>query len=144
MGTYVYFVMTYYDHLPNEIIFCPSNITKHQRKQKLEQLLKQSSSNGCDKIPLGKFGEFTLDEYEGVPLTQADLQPFKKWYNTYIANYNKDMNKYGVCWNGVMRTFRRNIHKHPRQLYYNLHEQLQVADSLEVVHYIERAMQLIF
>jgi hypothetical protein len=43
-----------------------------------------------------------------------------------------------------MRTSRSNIHKHPRQLYYNLHEQLQVADSLEVVHYIERVMQLIF
>jgi hypothetical protein len=144
MGTYVYFVMTYYDHLPNEIIFCPSNITKHKRKQRLEQLLKNSSNNGCAKVPLGKYGDFTLDEYEGRTLTKALARPLKTWYNTYIANYNKDMNKYGVCWNGVMRTSRSNIHKHPRQLYYNLHEQLKVADSLEVVHYIEIVMQLIF
>ena len=144
MGTYVYFVMTYYDHLPNEIIFCPSNITKHKRKERLQKLLEDPSNNGCADIPLGKCGDFTLDEYEGIPLVKADSRPFKTWYNTYIANYNKDMNKHGPCWNGVMRTSRSNIHKHPRRLYHNLHKQLQVADSTEVGHYIERIVQLIF
>ena len=144
MGTFVYFVLTHYDDLPNEILFIPSNIKKHHRKERLEDLLADPNTNGCDAAPMQNQGEFTLSQYEDNDLTHAFVRPLQAWYNKYVNNYEKDKDKSGPCWNGIMRTYRSNILKHPKHLYVNIYEHLKVADSAEVVHYVERIMQLIF
>lgn len=141
MHTSLYFIAQYYDKLPNNIAFLPSNIYKWGRLQRIEVLL-DSHDVSCRGGTLGNQRDFTLSEYEGVPLKEADTRPFKSWYEKYVGSWNPD--KEGPCWNGVMKTTRELILRKPREFYLNILNQLTDQDSLETVHYVERSMAAIF
>ena len=141
MNTFLYFVVQYYDRLPNNIAFLPSNIYKWERLQRMEKLL-DSPYMSCSGDTLDKHQDFTVSEYEGVPLKEADTRPFKSWYEKYVGSWIPE--REGPCWNGVMKTTRELILRKPRAFYINILKQLTDQDSMETVHYVERSMSAIF
>lgn len=142
MHTFMRFVVVNYDNLPKEILFIPSNLGKHDRLRRFQHVIGMRwNETGCNTV-LGGEAKFEISEYEGNALARADTKPFKRWYEKYIGPW--DPNALGPCWNGIMRTNRDRISRHPKELYTTLLGQLSTHDGLEVVHYIERSMASIF
>ena len=138
MGTFMYFIVKYYDMLPNKIIFTAGNVKKWDRLNRLSKMITDEN-HVCDNFPnLNSQADFTLDTYEDKVLTHSEIRPFKNWYEHSIGKWdgNKDM-----CYNGVIKTTREKILKNPKHVYVNLLNQLNRAESNEVVHYVERGLK---
>jgi hypothetical protein len=142
MGTFLYFIITYYDDLPRDIILTAGNLEKHNRLERITTLLKDDTIECENSGTLGSQGDFTLDVYDNVKLEPSDTRPFKDWYIKYVGEWDDDTE--GACWNGIMRTNRDRIISKPIEFYKQIYEQIRYFDSTEVVHYIERAMKSIF
>ena len=144
--TYLQFVVTYYDTLPENIVLVPGNLSKYNREQRMIQLLDgPRTTTGCEGDTLATKYDFTLDTYmEGVPILPASVRPFGKWFETFVGPWSEQAQ--GPCWNGIMRTTRERIHAHPREFYVRLNEELtrQAHNSPEAGHYMERSMSAVF
>jgi len=137
-GTFMYFIVKYYNILPNNIIFTAGNTKKHDRIDKLTKMIKDKNYV-CETVALHTQADFLLDIYEEKPITPAEKRPFKNWYQHSIGEW--DDNKHGACWNGLIKTTREKILKNPKQIYINLLNQLNVAESTETAHYVERSLK---
>lgn len=147
--TFLYFVLTYYDNLPNNIILTPTNFKKHPIRYDL--LLKiLENSNDIDntycinyKMSNDWLKNFTLDHYEGSSLEKSDIRPLKDWYTFNVKDWNENKDIL-TCWNGIMRTTRDKILKKEKNFYYNIYLQLSNNNNPEVGHYMERSMGDVF
>jgi hypothetical protein len=139
LGTFIYFVIEYYEALPMYIIFVPGNIYKHKRLERLEKIIKTKEVGFDGKLK--SHADFTIDKYETTILEPSRVRPLKNWVEKFIEPWNDENN--GPCWNGVMYTSKERILKHPKTLYINLINELRCNDT-EVVHYLERVMATIF
>ena len=137
-GTFMYFIVKYYDMLPSNIIFTAGNTKKHDRIDRLSKMITDENYI-CDTSPLHTQANFTLDTYEDKLLVPSKIRPFKYWYKDSIGEW--DDYKLGACWNGVIKTAREKILKNPKQVYINLLNQLDTAESSEVAHYVERSLK---
>jgi hypothetical protein len=144
--TYLQFVVTYYETLPENIVLVPGNLSKYNREQRMIQLFDASrTTTGCEGDTIASKYDFTLDTYmEGVPILPASVRPFGKWFETFVGPWNEQAA--GPCWNGIMRTTRERIHSHPLEFYVRLDEELkrQAHNSPEAGHYMERSMSAVF
>ena len=144
-GTFVYFAARYYDHLPETMYFVSGNLTKHDRYRRVVTLLETGGAEPSelwpDKDPHDDF-DFTIDEYEGQPLHNAKVRPFGEWARTHFADFESD--KMYACYNGLLRTSRERVQRHPRAVFLKLLDELEEADGLEAVHFLERLARLAF
>lgn len=138
--TFLHFITKYYDNLPEEIMFIPSTLSKHKRLDRFKALFDNTGTS-C-KGNLGDQETFELDFYEGKKVALADTRPFRNWFEKYVGLW--DPEAAGPCWNGIMRTSKERIHRHPRTFYINLLKQLSLHDVYEAAHYVERSMAAIF
>jgi hypothetical protein len=137
-ATFMFFIIKYYDILPNKIIFTAGNAKKHNRTGKLKKMITDENYI-CDTSPLYTQENFTYDVHEGKTLVKSEIRPFKKWYEHSIGVW--DGNKEGPCWNGLIKTTREKILKNPKHIYINLLNQLNIAESTETGHYMERSLK---
>ena len=93
----------------------------------------------CETRPLDLDAGFQLDGYGDRPLTLSEVRPFKNWYEHSIGEW--DGNKDGACMGGLIKTSREKILKNPKQVYVNLLNQLNIAESTETAHYMERSLK---
>ena len=142
MHTYLHFVATHYHHLPETLVFTATNLSKHARYARLLELL-QRDDEVCNTSPLDAEENFELTSYEGTPLAPASIRPFRTWFERGLGA-QWDPKAGGPCWNGLMRTGRTRLLRHPRDLYQRLCREAAEANSTEVGHYLERAMMHIF
>lgn len=144
--TFIHFVVTYYTSLPESIIMVPGNLSKHDRKRRMYDLLDAShTTTGCEGDTLASKSDFTLDAYEGVTIFPASVRPFGKWFEAFVGPWNEAAP--GPCWNGIMRTTRERIHSHPLEFYERLNDELsRHGDNThsEATHYMERSMNAVF
>jgi len=146
--TLTYFVLTYYDNLPDDIIFTPTNFKKHpSRYEKLLQMLENNDTYNtyCYNYSMSDetLRNFTLDKYEGNIMIKADKRPFSKWYNFYIKDWKND-GFINACFSGIIRTTKSKILNHSKNLYFNLYTQLSKDNNTETAHYMERSMGDVF
>lgn len=138
--TFLHFVIQHYDNLPVDIIFIPSNLEKHDRLERFKALL-DSKETSCEGS-IGDQANFELSIYEGKNLKTADIRPFQDWFEKYVGIWNPESS--GPCWNGIMRTNKNRLLKHPKSFYINILNELDLYDSLEAGHFVERSMAAIF
>lgn len=141
MHVYLHFVVTCYNQLPETVVFTSTNLTKHNRYERLLHLL-QSNDDVCNTSSLEGLDNFAINSYEGTPLEPAHVRPFRAWFEHNIARW--DPTTTGPCWNGLMRTGRRRLLRHSRDFYARLYMELATANSPEAGHYLERAMMHVF
>lgn len=142
IGTPLYFVLKYYDRLPEHMYFVPANTSKHQRLERFKALLEHPDDiPGCSDFPMEGNKDFVLPEYEGKTMKLARARPFKKWYETYIGPF--DPNVRGTCWNGVMHSTRERVYRTRKRVLEEIYDQLIEGNDLEVGHYGERVMAAI-
>jgi len=140
METYLHFVIKNYENLPKEIMFIPSSIEKHDRLNRFKII--ERGGEDPRSYTLGSQADFVIEEYDGQKQKPALVRPFRKWYETYIGEWDPKKEFY---WNGVLKTSRDNILAKPVEFYKSLMDQFDPhTDAHEVVHYIERAITSIF
>ena len=137
-GTFMYFIVKYYDMLPNNIIFTAGNTKTRDRINLLTRMISDENYV-CETRPLYLDEGFQLDTYGDIVMTHSEIRPFKNWYEHSIGEW--DGNKNGACMSGVIKTTREKILKNPKHVYINLLNQLNRAESTEVGHYMERALK---
>ncbi len=138
--TFLHFVITHYDDLPDEIVFIAAPISKHNREERIRKILKDDFI-GCEGTLEGQ-DDFLLDTYMDSPIEPANIRPFKNWYQTFIKKW--DSNEKTACWNGIMKTTKERILQKPKNFYEKLLNQVNTHNSPEVGHYMERSMGSIF
>lgn len=138
MSTYLHFAAKYYHDLPENILFCATN-NKHNRVQRIRDLIDNKDGTSCGGADSG---DFSLDDYEGNPVHKARARPLKTWYDMFAGDWESD--KPRACWNGVMRTTRARIQRHPRWRYINLYRRRERHGHPEEAHFMERVMDGVF
>jgi hypothetical protein len=143
-GTYTYFMMQYYNYLPNDIYLIPGNIHKHHRIDRINDMLKDDNYLGPCNTLSGDLTkpDFILDNYDGVRLEPASVRPFKAWYEKFVGIW--DENKMSPCWTGIMHTKRDRIKKHTQNYYEILYNEISKHNNGEAGHYGERSMAVMF
>lgn len=142
--TLLRFITQYYYKLPDVLLFVPGNIRKWNRGGRMYQLLDSADDvTGCDnEHAIDWQKHFSIDEYEGVPLTTATVRPLQSWFEMYVGPWNTEYK--GVCWNCVIKIQKEKVYKHPLQTYINMHNTVVQHNNMEVVHYLERVFGYIF
>jgi hypothetical protein len=138
------FVITNYENLPSNLALVPTPISKHDRIGRFKNIIyNKETIDYCEK-PEGHmlfWENFTLDEYEGVPLTSASIRPFREWHEKYVGEWTPEKK---VCYNCLFTTKKENITKHDKSFFEAIHSQLTIGNNLEVVHYVERSLVNMF
>jgi hypothetical protein len=146
---FVQYVLDTYDDLPDEIFFIPTPLAKHDRFARFKSLLAgeargEWTSDGHFRT-LNCEAHFTIHCHEGRFLVPACVEPFKAWYEEFIGPWVPwDPKARGPAYNGVMRTTRDRILRHPPRMYAELLRQLSVHTDTEAAHFMERAMAAAF
>ena len=96
---------------------------------------------GCENVLEGQ-EEFTLGEYEGAKMDLASVRPFKRWYENFVSEW--DSQSKAICWNGIMKSTRERILRHPKEFYETLLNEVSSSNNTEVGHFMERSMGSIF
>ena len=144
--TFCYHIVQHYDNLPEKIIFTASALEKHNREQRFIHLLNYDKECFCDwghgeqlikDIP----DDWTNTNYSGVKLYPANPAGFKQWYLTHIGDIDSSKKR---CGNGIFMTSGERLRKRPIEFYKNLIKQIEVDNSPEAGHYIERLVSVIF
>ena len=145
--TFCYHIVKHYDNLPKKIIFIASTLEKHNRKKRLIYLLNNSDMEYyCDfKYKPQKIKNIPNNwkkyYYGKKSLYPANPQGFRPWYLKHIGEI--DLNK-KKCSNGIFMTSGKLLRKRPINFYKNLIQQLEVDNSPECVHYLERLVSVCF
>lgn len=139
--TFLHFITKYFDKLPNEIIFLPTPIDKHDRFERFKFILKNGDNKYHKGLTIGPEENFELPVYEGRQVHRADTAPYRKWYEKYIGTWDPST---PLIWNGIYRTTRDRILERPLNFFKTLHKQSGMANDTEVGHYLERSMTSIF
>jgi hypothetical protein len=139
--TFLHFVTTHNDKLPNDIIFLPTPLAKHGRFERYKNILKTGGNSYPPEVYLGAEADFELPVYEERKMTRASEYPFKKWYEKHIGEWVPNT---PMIWNGIYKTSRDRILEKPRNFFANLHEQTKAANDTEVGHFLERSMTSIY
>jgi hypothetical protein len=86
-----------------------------------------------------------------VQLTVADYRPFGAWIAAHITHAEQttafqSFRDVPTCFNGLFRTSSQLLHNplRPRKFYARIQEQLAVANDCEAVHFVERAVAVVF
>lgn len=142
-GAFVRYVLDFYDALPDTIYFVPTPLDKHDRLRRFLKMLDCPRATGCEV--LDGLDNFEIQYHDGRHLVPADVRPFKKWYDAYVGPWVPwDPAGPGPAYNGIMKSSRQRILKHPRDMYVSLDAQLSAHCDTEVGHYMERAMGAVF
>jgi hypothetical protein len=141
-NTFLYFVITYYHNLPDDLILIAGSMSKYERLSHLVKLITDVNYPATCTPLHGSLRGFKLDKYFDTPQYPASIRPFGKWFEANVGPW-KDGNP-GPCWNGIMRTTRERLLRHSVEFYINLYKQTLVHNDIEVGHYLERAMGSVF
>jgi hypothetical protein len=139
--TFLHFVTKYFDKLPNEIIFLPTPIDKHDRFERFKFILKNGDNKYTEGVTIDKEENFELPVYEERNMYRSSIVPYRKWYEKYIGEWVPST---PIIWNGIYRTTRDRLLEKPVHFFKSLHEQTKVANDTEVGHYLERSMTSIY
>jgi hypothetical protein len=140
--TFLAFAFDNYDALPNDILFVALPLSKHERKKRIVEMI-ENNIIGCERGgDLGVMEDFTLEEYEGNKMDLASVRPFKRWYENFISSW--DPKSRVSCWNGIMKSTRERILRHPKEFYETLLKEISISNNAEVGHFMERSMGGIF
>ena len=137
--TFITFILDHYDNIPNDVVFVAGHLSKHNRDQRLIELI-QSNNLGCSGS-IQDIGDFTIDHYD-KPLLKANIRPLRDWYESRIGDWHDAIE--GPCWNGMMHTNRERILRTPIEKLKLVKSDLDIEDSCEVAHYMERAMANVY
>ena len=138
--TFLAFVVDNYDSLPGDILFVALPLSKHDRKKRIINMI-ENNVIGCENVLEGQ-EEFTLGEYEGAKMDLASVRPFKRWYENFVSEW--DSQSKAICWNGIMKSTRERILRHPKEFYETLLNEVSSSNNTEVGHFMERSMGSIF
>jgi len=155
--TYLYHVLTYYQTLPNIVIFLPGSTNMDKKKFIAKKLLlnilltKKAIFIGIP-VPsiLEKFKSFSQETYCCQEPTNQSLnnesslypcpqRPFGTWF---IEHGFQDVLFF--CYFGIFAIDKKDILQHPKSRYHTLLKELAVHSNPEVGHYTERAWASIF
>lgn len=136
--TYLYFIVYYYDVLPDHIYFLASNLEKHPNRIKELREMVEENKIVCHRTR-DEDATFELDLYENKKQKKADVRPLSAWFWRYIGNWDTDRDN-ALCWGGTVSTTRANIHRRPLSYYMNLLDQFSLYNDAEVGHYGERSI----
>lgn len=150
LGAFLWHVVTFYDTLEGQYIYTSANLGKHGRRRRLQYLLEHPEYTfhapttwAKDWMPRQRSSAhtFTVSAYLGDKLIPADVRPYKRWVEHYIGAYTDDQPS---AFNGIFATYSSNLVTKDRAFYRRLLVQTEVGCNTEVVHFLERAVPLVF
>ena len=160
-GAALDYVTSHYDSLADVVIFTGASIKKHDRLHRLRALLAGARTTACSfdcaSLPpvfqplnfadaakdLGSISGFRVRKWGRNALVPATPTPFHVWVSAHVGPFEEHQSE-AACYNVVWRSTRALLRERPRSFYAGLAAQVNVADSTEAVHFIERALGSIF
>jgi len=158
--TYLHYIISHYNNLPDRIIFLPGSIqlnhkieaARHmfdiiENDKKLSEYFHSSGDDAKQELY-----NFTIDSWSSTDkdnliennesdLLKSRIRPFGKWFE-YHFSHQKKIKKIWL-W-GIFATTRDRIRAHPRALYKRLIQDLEIHSNPEVGHYMERTWASLF
>jgi hypothetical protein len=153
--TYLYYILSHYDTLPDLICFLPASFHAIPKKRTLtHQLLYSTWMNQQAMIVGDKLNHVckqnydfqltewnsSLDKNQGsIKMELSEIRPFGKWYESVFG----DMTCQIISWFGIFSVRREDILAHPKSFYEKLFQML-LTPNPEAGHYLERSWSSIF
>ena len=157
--TYLYYIITNYDSLPNIVIFLPGScMDEHKKEQTLKTIEYVENTNDSvfiasklDDNILTVFNDFTLDDYtlanfnnkllnQTTKLNNCGIRPFGKWYKELFPDISINFTTY----KGIFAVSKTHIKSRTKESYENLISYVNKYENSECGHYFERAFLSVF
>ena len=157
--SYLYYIITNYDNLPDIIIFLPGSAMDTYKKEKTTNtVLNTVSSNNSvfyvkqdNDIIQNINYNFVLDKYitshymnskinSSSKLNPSKIRPFGKWYDFVFPN----IDIYGINYHAIFSVSKKHIQNRSKQSYEELIQYVNSDSNEECAHYFERSMLAVF
>jgi hypothetical protein len=155
--TFLYYIVTEYDDLPDLSIFLPASSNDPHKQERTKQvithaLLSRDTVMHGFRYSLEECKDFSLDEWKATnssnqehnpesKLLPANPRPFGLWFEKYIG---LDRPIRAFTYFGIFAVHRRHILQHPKSFYENLLSTVDHHSNPEAGHYLERSWSAIF
>ena len=155
--TFLYYIVTEYDHLPDISIFLPASSNDAHKQERKKQVIMNAILSK-DTVMVGppysleECKDFSLDEWKATnianqehnpesKLLPANPRPLGPWFEKYIG---LDRPIRAFTYFGIFAVHRRHILQHPKSFYENILSTVDHHSNPEAGHYIERSWSAIF
>lgn len=155
--TFLYYIVTEYDDLPDLSIFLPASSNDPHKQERKKQVIthalvsRDTVMHGF-RYSLEECKDFSLDEWKATnssnqehnpesKLLPASPRPFGTWFEKYIG---LDRPIRAFTYFGIFAVHRRHILQHPKSFYENLLSTVDHHSNPEAGHYLERSWSAIF
>jgi len=155
--TFLYYIVTEYDDLPDLSIFLPASSNDPHKQERKKQvithaLLSRDTVMHGFRYSLEECQDFSLDEWKATnssnqehnpesKLLPASPRPFGAWFEKYIG-FDRPIRAFTYF--GIFAVHRRHILQHPKSFYENLLSTVDHHSNPEAGHYLERSWSAIF
>lgn len=155
--TFLYYIVTEYDHLPDISIFLPASSNDPHKQERKKQvitnaILSKDTVMVGPRYSLEECKDFSLDEWKAtnianqkynpeIKLLPANPRPLGPWFEKYIG---LDRPIRAFTYFGIFAVHRRHILQHPKSFYENILSTVDHHSNPEAGHYIERSWSAIF
>lgn len=159
--TYLYYIITHYDCLPDKVIFIPGSIRLPHKTSAVNYLfdiiedddaLSGHFKRQADYDLKSGIYDFMLDNWSAsdpentrinneTELQKSAIRPFGKWFEHH---FSKEKQIYGFWYMGIFAATRDRIQRHPIEVYQRLIREVETHSNPEVGHYIERTWFSLF
>lgn len=138
--TYLSYIVTHYDTLPNKVYFSQGWIQDHNIDESIFETGKYSSNLITSYTNNGH-----VYSHNGKYTYPKEKLNIKEWFQKYI---NKDINleePIRIWWNAIFPVSKKQIHSRPKEYYKMLLDLIpKNATNPEIAHYFERSWYYIF
>jgi hypothetical protein len=155
--TFLYYIVTEYDDLPDLSIFLPASSNDPHKQERKKQVIthalvsRDTVMHGF-RYSLEECKDFSLDEWKATnssnqehnpesKLLPATPRPFGAWFEKHIG---LDRPIRAFTYFGIFAVHRRHILQHPKSFYENLLSTVDHHSNPEAGHYLERSWSAIF
>jgi hypothetical protein len=155
--TYLYYIITHYNHLSNINIFLPGSVNLENKYNKAKKLINEINKYNSSVFLYDDYHfniknelyHFKIDEYvsteianrtEGSEKIQiSPIRPYGKWYEAF---FGENITNHFIK-NGVFSVSKEDIIKKPKSYYEQLIKEVETPNP-EQGHYLERSWEAVF
>lgn len=157
--TYLNYIVEHYHDLPPIILFTMGGLNANiEKMEKFKYIFNNypvcETKRYCSFPEIHEFDpNFKIpvwtcttqeNDCKRTKLIPADVQPFGKWYRTYINKDLKTIKKSKMNMQATFAVSREAVLQYPLSFYQTLLKQHEKGTDVEVAHYMERSWKAMF